>query len=35
MHATFYERFEDAFLREAQAFVDTVREDRPSPLPFT
>ena len=31
---TFYERFEDAFLREAQAFVDTVREDRPSPLPL-
>ena len=29
---TFYERFEDAFLREAQAFVDTVRHDRPSPL---
>jgi myo-inositol 2-dehydrogenase / D-chiro-inositol 1-dehydrogenase len=29
---TFYERFEDAFLREAQAFVDTVVNDRPPPL---
>jgi myo-inositol 2-dehydrogenase / D-chiro-inositol 1-dehydrogenase len=29
---TFYERFEDAFLREDQAFVDVVREDRAPPL---
>jgi myo-inositol 2-dehydrogenase/D-chiro-inositol 1-dehydrogenase len=29
---TFYERFADAFLQEAQAFVDVVREDRPPPL---
>jgi myo-inositol 2-dehydrogenase / D-chiro-inositol 1-dehydrogenase len=29
---TFYERFADAFLHEAQAFVDVVREDRPPPL---
>ena len=29
---TFYERFEDAFLREGQAFVDTVLDDRASPL---
>jgi myo-inositol 2-dehydrogenase/D-chiro-inositol 1-dehydrogenase len=29
---TFYERFEDAFAREAQAFVDTVRNDLPPPL---
>jgi myo-inositol 2-dehydrogenase/D-chiro-inositol 1-dehydrogenase len=29
---TFYERFAEAFLLEAQAFVDTVREDRPPPL---
>ena len=29
---TFYERFADAFLNEAQAFVDVVREDRPVPL---
>jgi myo-inositol 2-dehydrogenase / D-chiro-inositol 1-dehydrogenase len=29
---TFYERFEDAFLREAQAFVDTVVNDRAPPL---
>ena len=29
---TFYERFEDAFLREDQAFVDIVRDNRPPPL---
>jgi len=29
---TFYERFAEAFLLEAQAFVDIVREDRPPPL---
>ena len=29
---TFYERFEDAFLREDQAFVDVVRGDRAPPL---
>jgi myo-inositol 2-dehydrogenase/D-chiro-inositol 1-dehydrogenase len=29
---TFYERFAEAFLLEAQAFVDVVREDRPLPL---
>ena len=29
---TFYERFSDAFLNEAQAFVNVVREDRPPPL---
>ena len=29
---TFYERFEDAFLLEAQAFVDVVRGDLPPPL---
>ena len=29
---TFWERFEDAFLREAQAFVDIVRENRVPPL---
>src|SRR5206468_1318464 len=29
---TFYERFEDAFLREDQAFVDVVRRDLPPPL---
>ena len=29
---TFYERFEDAFLREDQAFVDIVCGDRPPPL---
>ncbi|MEO5765909.1 MAG: Gfo/Idh/MocA family oxidoreductase [Casimicrobiaceae bacterium] len=29
---TFYERFADAFLREAQAFADCVREDRAPPL---
>ncbi len=29
---TFYERFEEAFLHEAQAFVDVVRENRPPPL---
>ena len=29
---TFYERFEDAFLREDQAFVDVVSGDRPPPL---
>ena len=29
---TFWERFEDAFLREAQAFVDMVRENRPPPV---
>ena len=29
---TFYERFAEAFLNEAQAFVDIVREDRPPPL---
>lgn len=29
---TFYERFEDAFLLEAQEFVDTIREDRPTVL---
>ena len=29
---TFYERFEDAFLRELTEFVDIVREDRPPPL---
>jgi myo-inositol 2-dehydrogenase/D-chiro-inositol 1-dehydrogenase len=29
---TFYERFAEAFLREAQAFVDCVRENRALPL---
>ena len=29
---TFYERFAEAFLQEAQTFVDVVREDRPPPL---
>ena len=29
---TFYERFAEAFLLEAQAFVDIVRDDRPPPL---
>jgi myo-inositol 2-dehydrogenase/D-chiro-inositol 1-dehydrogenase len=29
---TFYERFAEAFLNEAQAFVDAVREDAPLPL---
>ena len=29
---TFYERFADAFLLEAQAFVDVVRGDLPPPL---
>ncbi|MEP7276516.1 MAG: Gfo/Idh/MocA family oxidoreductase, partial [Betaproteobacteria bacterium] len=29
---TFYERFAEAFLREAQAFADCVREDRAPPL---
>jgi myo-inositol 2-dehydrogenase / D-chiro-inositol 1-dehydrogenase len=29
---TFYERFADAFLVEAQAFVDVVRDDLPPPL---
>jgi myo-inositol 2-dehydrogenase/D-chiro-inositol 1-dehydrogenase len=29
---TFYERFEEAFLREDQAFVDFVRGDRALPL---
>jgi len=29
---TFYERFAEAFLNEAQAFVDVVREGRPPPL---
>src|SRR5438477_10550222 len=29
---TFYERFEDAFLREDQAFVDVVLDDRTPPL---
>ena len=29
---TFYERFEDAFLLEAQAFVDVVRNDAAPPL---
>jgi myo-inositol 2-dehydrogenase/D-chiro-inositol 1-dehydrogenase len=29
---TFYERFEDAFLRELTEFVDIVREDRAPPL---
>ena len=29
---TFYERFADAFLNEAQEFVDVVSEDRPAPL---
>jgi myo-inositol 2-dehydrogenase / D-chiro-inositol 1-dehydrogenase len=29
---TFYERFEDAFLREDSEFVQTVIEDRPPPL---
>ena len=29
---TFYERFADAFLQEAQTFVDVVREDRAPPL---
>ncbi|HEY3179167.1 MAG TPA: Gfo/Idh/MocA family oxidoreductase [Casimicrobiaceae bacterium] len=29
---TFYERFEEAFLREDQAFVDIIRNDRPPPL---
>jgi myo-inositol 2-dehydrogenase/D-chiro-inositol 1-dehydrogenase len=29
---TFYERFAEAFLNEAQAFVDIVREDRAPPL---
>jgi len=29
---TFYERFEDAFLREDRAFVDTIRSSAPSPL---
>jgi myo-inositol 2-dehydrogenase/D-chiro-inositol 1-dehydrogenase len=29
---TFYERFAEAFLLEAQAFADVVREDRPPPL---
>jgi len=29
---TFYERFEDAFLREDQAFVDVVRNERAPPL---
>ena len=29
---TFYERFEDAFLREDTEFVQAVIEDRPSPL---
>ncbi len=29
---TFYERFADAFLQEAQSFVDVVREHRPPPL---
>jgi myo-inositol 2-dehydrogenase/D-chiro-inositol 1-dehydrogenase len=29
---TFYERFAEAFLQEAQEFVDVVREDRPPPL---
>jgi myo-inositol 2-dehydrogenase/D-chiro-inositol 1-dehydrogenase len=29
---TFYERFAEAFLLEAQAFIDVVREKRPPPL---
>jgi myo-inositol 2-dehydrogenase/D-chiro-inositol 1-dehydrogenase len=29
---TFYERFAEAFLHEAQTFVDVVRGDRPPPL---
>jgi myo-inositol 2-dehydrogenase/D-chiro-inositol 1-dehydrogenase len=29
---TFYERFADAFLQEAQAFVDVIREDAAPPL---
>jgi myo-inositol 2-dehydrogenase/D-chiro-inositol 1-dehydrogenase len=29
---TFYDRFAEAFLREAQAFVDCVRANRPPPL---
>jgi myo-inositol 2-dehydrogenase/D-chiro-inositol 1-dehydrogenase len=29
---TFYERFAEAFLLEAQEFVDVIREDRPVPL---
>ena len=29
---TFYERFAEAFLQEAQSFVDVVRENRPSPV---
>ena len=29
---TFYERFAEAFLQEAQTFVDVVREDRAPPL---
>ena len=29
---TFYERFEEAFLRELTEFVDIVREDRAPPL---
>jgi myo-inositol 2-dehydrogenase/D-chiro-inositol 1-dehydrogenase len=29
---TFYERFAEAFLNEAQAFVDVVREGKPPPL---
>ena len=29
---TFYERFAEAFLLEAQAFVDVIRDDRPPPL---
>ncbi len=29
---TFYERFAEAFLREAQEFVDVIREDRAVPL---
>ena len=29
---TFYERFEEAFLREDNEFVEAVRDDRPPPL---
>ena len=32
---TFYERFADAFLREAMHFVECVRHDRPPPLTCT
>ena len=29
---TFYERFDEAFLQEAQTFIDIIRDDRPPPL---